>query len=327
MYSEQGSLSPCAPYDFAQSMEFLSRFSPMREEQVITSTKLVKAVMVAGRPLLFRLTDVGSIWQPAVGYELFADEPLDAATVAAAVDRIRFFLSLDDDLNPFYKIGEQDVPFAPLIQKLYGYHQVKFLTPFENAAWAILTQRSHAPVANKKKQQIMAELGGKIEFHGRSFVTFPEAGRLAAVNVGDLAALIAHAQKAEYISAAALAFKDVNEQWLRGGDYDEVESWLRAIKGIGDWSASFILLRGLGRMERTPVVENRFIEAAAHRYAANGGTLDRDQVAWLARRYGDYQGYWAHYIRAAADDMPPHRKRAASLTALFDNEQAAQDVL
>lgn len=311
MYTAIGTLQPTPPYDFAQSMEFLSRFSPMQDEQTITATTLTKAVIVNAQVVLFRLTDVGSIWEPQLDYELFADEPLAEETVAAAEDRIRFFLSLDDDLRPFYEVGEQDAAFAPVLQKLYGYHQVKFLTPFENTAWAILTQRSHAPVANKKKQEIMAWLGGKIEFEGRQFVTFPDAGRLVGIHPEDLGAIIFHAQKAGYISAAAYAFRDVNESWLRQGEYDDVEAWLRSIKGIGEWSASFILLRGLGRMERTPVVENRFVEAAAHRYAPSGTTLNRDQVDWHAARYGDYRGYWAHYIRAADDSLPPHRRAVA----------------
>jgi hypothetical protein len=36
-------------------------------------------------------------------------------------ERISFFLSLDDDLRPFYAIGEEDPAFEPVIQMLYGY--------------------------------------------------------------------------------------------------------------------------------------------------------------------------------------------------------------
>ena len=53
-------------------------------------------------------------------------------------NRLRFFLSLNDDLQPFYRIGLADPPFASVIECLYGLHQPKFLTPFELACWAIL---------------------------------------------------------------------------------------------------------------------------------------------------------------------------------------------
>ena len=47
-----------------------------------------------------------------------------------------------------------DRPFAPVVRKLYGYHQVKFLTPFENACWAILTQRNPVPAAKEIKRAL-----------------------------------------------------------------------------------------------------------------------------------------------------------------------------
>ena len=53
----------------------------------------------------------------------------------------------DDDLQPFYALAEADPPFWALVQRLYGYHQVRFFTPFENTCWAILGQRTPFAVA------------------------------------------------------------------------------------------------------------------------------------------------------------------------------------
>jgi DNA-3-methyladenine glycosylase II len=61
-------------------------------------------------------------------------------------------LSLGDDLRPFYAVAETDPAFAPLVQELYGYHQVKFLMPFENACWAILSQRNLISVSHNVKR-------------------------------------------------------------------------------------------------------------------------------------------------------------------------------
>lgn len=55
-----------------------------------------------------------------------------------AVDRGQFFLSVDDDLAPFYTIGREDPHVLPIQKRLRGSHQVKFLTPFKNACWADL---------------------------------------------------------------------------------------------------------------------------------------------------------------------------------------------
>jgi len=108
--------------------------------------------------------------------------------------------------------------------------------------------------------------------------------------------VIGNARRTEYLRAAAWAFGDVDDGWLRSAPYDEVEAWLRGITGIGAWSASFILLRGLGRMERVPVGERRLLEAARRIY---GRDLSEEGLHRIAEGYGAWQGYWAHYLRAA----------------------------
>jgi DNA-3-methyladenine glycosylase II len=70
------------------------------------------------------------------------------------------------------------------------------------------------------------------------------------------------------------------------------------IKGIGAWSASFILLRGLGRMDRPPVGEKWSIQAVRRWYGND--TLEAKDVERLAKPYGNYAGYWAHYLRVAS---------------------------
>jgi DNA-3-methyladenine glycosylase II len=88
----------------------------------------------------------------------------------------------------------------------------------------------------------------------------------------------------------------VDERWLRAGDYDAVEAWLRAIPGIGAWSAAFVLIRGLGRMERIAPNEP-LLKAAAHAY---GEPITPARFQELAARYGETAGYWAFYLRTGA---------------------------
>ncbi len=103
--------------------------------------------------------------------------------------------------------------------------------------------------------------------------------------------------RAAYLQAISAAFAGTDEAWLRAAPYAEVEAWLRAIKGLGAWSTTFVLLRGLGRMEQLPVGEARLAEAAAKIY---GRAVPDTEPAAIAERYGAYQGYWAHYLRVGA---------------------------
>ncbi len=114
----------------------------MREDQTVSELSMTKAVRVGGRAIVFRLKPTGTIKMPGLKYSLFADHPFSRGLTEVVIDRISFFQSLSDDLEQFYRIAINDSNFAPVLQKLYGLHQVKFFTPFECACWAVLSQRN-----------------------------------------------------------------------------------------------------------------------------------------------------------------------------------------
>src|SRR3954454_410016 len=167
-----GTIEATPPFDFARSLAFLGHFPPTRDEQALSPGALTKAVIVEGRPVVFRVEANGTVEAPRLAYTLFAEEPIAAATERAAIDRIAFFLGLDDDLRPFYAIGRADPDFAPLIDQQYGYHQVKFLTPFENACWAILTQRNPMAIARKMKEALTRRYAAGLAVDGETYWAF-----------------------------------------------------------------------------------------------------------------------------------------------------------
>jgi DNA-3-methyladenine glycosylase II len=296
-YSTNGNLPAAAPFDFGKSLRFIGGFGPMAGEQLLSGQSLAKTVLVDGQPILFEVRASGDA--PGLDYALRSDRPIDVTTQRAAEDRIAFFLSLNDDLRPFYALAEDDPLFAPVARRLYGYHQVKFLTPFENAAWAVLTQRNAMPIARNMKRALVERYGARLEIDGQVHWAFPAASTLAQADPGELYDMLPNMRRAEYLQAAAAAFSDLDEGWLRAAPYDQVLAWLRGIRGIGEWSASFIALRGLGRMERLPLGEEKLASAASKLYG-QGRKLAPAAIASIAARYGDYQGYWAHYLRAAS---------------------------
>lgn len=298
MHQLQGTLTPIPPFDFDQSLTFLGHFRPALGEQRTADGVLTKAIALDGQVVVFRVRSIGTLDAPELAYILYSDGAIGEDMHAALRNRIRFFLSLDDDLRPFYAIGATDPSFEPVIQELYGYHQVKFLTPFENAIWAILSQRNLMAVSRKMKDGLTARYGGAVEVDGVGYRAFPEAFQLSLLTTDEINAVVRNLWKAEGVGQVARAFDGVDENWLRTAPFAEVEQWLLGIKGIGAWSASFILLRGLGRMNLLPSGE-KWLVMAARRWYGND-RLEAADIARLAQPYGDYAGYWAHYLRAAS---------------------------
>ena len=295
LYTEEGTLRPTAPFDFAKSLDFLGKFPPMREDQTVSELSMTKAVRVGGRAIVFQLKPTGTIKMPGLKYSLFADHPFSRGLTEVVIDRISFFLSLSDDLDHFYRIAINDSNFAPVLQKLYGLHQVKFLTPFECACWAVLSQRNQLSAARKAKQALLERFGTNLEVNGHVYRAFPEPGQLSEASKEELKALLKHERREEYLGEIIKAFNQVDERFLRTADYDKVDEWLKSIRGIGEFSARLILLRGLGRMEKL-AIEKRLIAAAAKVY---GKPMTTQRLHVIAEKYGKWKGYWAYYLRTA----------------------------
>lgn len=297
-HSAGGTLAPTPPFDFAHTLRFLGEFAPTRDEQAVAPETLTRAIFVAGRPLLFRVAASGTPDAPRLDHTIHADAPLDTATVRAAGERLSRYLGTTDDLRPFYAIGRADPAFAPVLDQLHGYHQVTFPTPFENACWAVLTQRTPMAVARRAKDELTRRYGAVLRREGVEYPAFPEAAALADADPDALLEIVGNARRTDYLRAVAEAFAGVDEVWLRAAPYDEAEAWLRAIRGIGAWSAAFILLRGLGRMERYPTGEERLNAIVSRRYL-DGREATSGEIARIAAPYGPWAGYWAHYLRVA----------------------------
>lgn len=292
----EGTLRPRAPFEFDQALDFLVTFPPMHGEQVVSERSLKRAVWASQTPVAFSLTSVGTVEEPELRYGLYSDEPISEADVDLVLHRITVYLSLDDDLRPFYDLIESDPPFAPVKRELYGYHQVKFLTPFENACWTILAQRNLPAIAQHMKRSLIREFSLATRLDGMEYWPFPGAKVVARASVEDLTRLLRNSRRAGYIHGAAHAFSQVEESFLRDAPYDEVYHWLRDIPGVGDWSAAFIMIRGVGRMDRIPYGDRTLMRIAGDVYG-DGRPLSADEVQRLAGHYGSLQGYWAHYLR------------------------------
>jgi DNA-3-methyladenine glycosylase II len=133
MQQIQGTLTPKAPFDFDKTLEFFGHFRPAMGEQKMHDGTLTKAVSINGQIVVFRVQSIGTVDAPELAYILYRDSIISGELHEAVRNRISFFLSLEDDLQAFYALAQEDSAFEPVMQELYGYHQVKFLSPFENA--------------------------------------------------------------------------------------------------------------------------------------------------------------------------------------------------
>ena len=80
--------------------------------------------------------------------------------------------------------------FKKVINKLYGLHQVKFLTPFEGAGWAVLSQRISMKAAHTIKERLIQSVGDKITLDDVDYWTFPSADQIQNLGLEKLTSIL-----------------------------------------------------------------------------------------------------------------------------------------
>jgi DNA-3-methyladenine glycosylase II len=284
---DTGTLPACQPFDLRTSIRFLQGFGACRGDQVMTEDTITKAVAVDGQAYVFEV----SPHPDGVAYQLFSDRP--STETGPVLGKISDYLSLSDDLAEFYAQAAADHPdYARLVQDMRGLHHVRFLTLAEVGVWAVLTQRTPQPVSLSHKRRIVEEFGRRISHDGLGFTAFPELTDLQGVSAAEWAALVRNERKGHYLANLVAGLLDIGEDYLRTASYAQADRALRAITGVGEFSAGMILLRGLGRMDHVPLGMPAFADAIAEVY---GPDYDHQK---LRSRYGANLGYWAYYLRS-----------------------------
>jgi DNA-3-methyladenine glycosylase II len=288
------SLAPVPPFDFELSLRFAEGFGPASGEHVVDGGRLWKAFRVEGTTVATRTESNGGVDRPGLTVTIEAAGELDDATVEAATRRVADYLSVADDLGPFLEIAAGDPPMAARAGELHGLHHVRFPSPYEAACWAVLSQRTPIPIARRTKDAFTERFGDSTTMDVHRLPAFPEPADVAAAGEAAVEEVVHNARRARYVHAVTRAFLDVDTAFLREAPVAEVTEWLRAIDGIGEWSAAFVLFRGLGRIEDMPVTEP-FLRAARPIY---GSDATEDDIRAAAARYGRWAGYWGLYLRA-----------------------------
>ena len=291
------SLTPTPPFDFQHSLSVLEKMHAGGLKRTITKKVLRLAYALSDETVLLELKSSGSVQAPKLNVGLHAKRKLSKSELKDLKAYLTFYLSLDDDLTSFYALAESDPAFESVLKALYGFHPVKFPSVFASACWALVTQRTPNSFAFKTMTRLSELLGTRLEHDGETYTTFPEPQAFLG-NEASEAILEAtnNTRKTERLLAIAQSFAEADEDFLRTAPYAEVAAWLGNVHGLGAWSVDYIMLRGLGRYERSPWTDTRIMHTLSEIYTL-GFSMSKGDARALAERYGWQQGLWVHYLK------------------------------
>lgn len=300
MEKQQIILYPTPPFDFELTAENQPYFRKGAAVDPGDSGVYQRLLDLGDRLALATARPAGTVAQPAVALEI-AGEGLTAAAGDLAQAQMARLLGVAQDLTPFYRMAAADPKLAGLVARFYGMHLPRTVSVFEALAQAILGQQLAASVARVIRALLIETYGRRGNFDGQEYYAFPRPEALAEASIADLRQLKLSQRKAEYLQGIA------REELARPGGLDaaleslsdeEVVQELTALRGVGKWSAEWVLTRALGRDDAFPVGDLALRRIVSQLYF-DGAALTDGELAEFSRRWMPYRSWATHYLFAA----------------------------
>jgi len=299
MDKQQILLHPTPPFNFALTAENQPYFRKGAADDAGNGGVYQRLLDLGDRLALATARPAGTVAQPAVAVE-FAGEGLTAAAGDLAQAQMARLLGVAQDLTPFYTRAAADPTMAGLVERFYGMHLPRTVSVFEALAQAILGQQLAASVARVIRALLIETYGARGCFDGQEYYAFPRPEALAGAAIADLRQLKLSQRKAEYLQGIA------REELARPGGLDaaleslsdeEVVQELTALRGVGKWSAEWVLTRALGRDDAFPVGDLALRRIVSRLYF-DGAALTDGELAEFSRRWMPYRSWATHYLFA-----------------------------
>jgi AraC family transcriptional regulator of adaptative response / DNA-3-methyladenine glycosylase II len=155
---------------------------------------------------------------------------------------------------------------------------------FEIAVRAILGQQVTVAAARTVAGRFAAALGYALETpFGALATVFPDAGRVADAPVGRIARLGMPGARARTILALARAAADGELVLMPNADIDATLERLRALPGVGEWTAQYIAMRALAWPDAFPHTDYGVMKAL--------GTSDARRVLAAGEAWRPWRAY------------------------------------
>jgi DNA-3-methyladenine glycosylase II len=279
-------------FDFGLCLGFLKRSS----REILHRCEgdyVEKLIEMDNRPVLFRLRDHEdrSLRVDILNTSLTRD-------IRATLELyIRDWFDLDTDLRPFYDMASTDDHLRELIKQFRGYRIVGYPDLFESLVWAVLGQQINVAFAYLLKQRLVEQYGDRLQVNGSVYHLFPDPYIISRLTDSDLLPLQFSRQKSKYTVGIAEAFASgsISREMLQGLTCQEAKERLMRIKGVGNWTASYALMKTFHYPDAFPLED-----AGLHNAIKKQLKLDRkpslDEVRAMFKKYSGWEAYATLYF-------------------------------
>jgi len=214
------------------------------------------------------------------------------------LSQVRRVLSLDQSGLAWAAVGERDPVVGRLQAELPGLRPVLFHSPYEAAAWSVLSQRRHRTQATAVRKRLSQAHGRTFSLPGGDVEAFPTPADLLAVD--SFPSL--EPQRIDRLHVIAKAALDgvLEPRRLLDMAPEAAMAALQGLPGIGPMYATLILLRSTGATDILTLGEPRLAAYAGHFYG-RARPVTPDELAAIAEGWRPFRTWTAVLLRVAGD--------------------------
>lgn len=255
----------------------------------VSATSVIKPLRVDGQKVIFELKENGE----ELAVEILHNES-GGDHSGVITDYVNDWLDMERDLSGFYQLLAKHYAFDYMPEEFAGLRLIGIPDVFEAICWCIIGQQINLTFAYKLKRRMVEQYGESVEIDGQVHHFFPKPEVLAQATMEDLKALQFSRQKADYVIHVA--------RLISAGDFSKAElltlpdreaqlKRLISVRGIGEWTANYVLMKTLKDMNCITIGDTGLNSALD----AHGLVKDKKDKAEVRAFFDDFEG-WKSYL-------------------------------
>ncbi|MCF6407359.1 DNA-3-methyladenine glycosylase [Chitinophaga filiformis] len=239
-------------FSFAECLVFLGR-SEKECLHYVEGGVVQKMIVSNGQPVLIEISDDAAAkgLRATVRSADAGERELSGSSGAINIDEayirryISHWLHLDADLRPFYDFAAKDAVLASLAVRYKGLRLIGIPDLFEALTWSITGQQITLGFAYTLRQRFIQAFGHHAVIDGKDHYVYPHPSVIAALEPASLISMQFSRSKADYIIRLAQSMTDghLTAEQLENMDYQQAREHLISFRGIGNWSANYVLMK------------------------------------------------------------------------------------
>jgi DNA-3-methyladenine glycosylase II len=252
MYSLSFDLKPLPPFRLDLTVWALRR----RRDNIVDrwdGTTYRRVLVLDGKPVEMAVVQKGKPDEPELSITATGSQlsPETGLALAALLERM---LGIQINVSGFYRLAQNDSQLEYLARQFHGLKPPRFPTLFEALVNGIACQQVSLTQGINLLNKLATTCGKTVEEQDTIAYAFPLPEDIAGLEPDVFRKLGFSRQKARAL--LELAHKITNEHF----DLEEITtlndedalSRLCALRGVGRWTAEYVLLRGMGRLHVFP---------------------------------------------------------------------------